>query len=71
MLFKVTHFFLRSDISKANCWDCNFSNIGKSKRRLRDRKTEHFKALTSTNHVSAISDHMTLTSRRLKCQGSR
>ena len=40
--------------------------IGKTKRRLHDRKTEHFKALTSTNHASAIADHMTLTGHRIK-----
>ena len=46
---------------KAGCWDCNAFYIGKTKCRLHDRKTEHFKALTSTNHVSAVADHMTLT----------
>ena len=28
---------------RANCWDCNDFYLGKTKRRLRDRKTEHFK----------------------------
>ena len=32
-------------IYRANCWDCNGFYIGKTKRRLHDRKTEHFKAL--------------------------
>ena len=32
---------------RANCWDCNDFYIGKTKRRLRDRKSEHFKALTT------------------------
>ena len=31
--------------------------LEKTKRRLQDRKTGHFKALTSTNHASAIADH--------------
>ena len=33
---------------------------------MQDRRTEHFKALTSTNHASAIADHMTLTGHRIK-----
>ena len=53
-------------VYKASCWDCNSFYIGKTKRRLHDRKTEHFKALTSTNHASAIADHMTLTGHRIK-----
>ena len=35
-------------IYKASCWDCNDFYIGKTKRRLNDRKTEHFKALFET-----------------------
>ena len=31
---------------RANCWDSNDFFIGKTKRRLRDRKTEHFNPLT-------------------------
>ena len=33
-------------IYKANCWDFKDFYIGKTKRRLHDRKTEHFKALS-------------------------
>ena len=40
--------------------------IGKTKRRLHNRKTEHFKALTSNSHSSAIADHMTQTDHRIK-----
>ena len=36
------------------------------KRRLRDRKTEHFKALTTNCHESAIADHVFLTNHRIK-----
>ncbi|CAH3025977.1 unnamed protein product, partial [Porites evermanni] len=37
----------RSKVSyKACSWDCNDFYIGKTKRRLHDRKTEHFKCLT-------------------------
>ena len=39
---------------------------GKTKRRLHDRKTEHFKALTSNSHSSAIADHMTQTGHKIK-----
>ena len=41
-------------------------DIGKTKRRLRDRKTEHFKALTTNCHESAIADHVFLTNHRIK-----
>ena len=48
---------LRSKVVyRANCWDCNDFYIGKTKRRLRDRKTEHFKALT-TNCLIMLWDH--------------
>ena len=36
------------------------------KRRLHDRKTEHFKAITSNCHASAIADHITSTGHNLK-----
>ena len=48
-------------IYKASCWDCNDSYIGKTKRRLHDRKTEHFKALVKNDHTSAIADHVKTT----------
>ena len=38
---------------KASCWDCDDFYIGKTKRRLHDRKTEHFKALTKNCQASA------------------
>ena len=37
-------------IYRANCWDCNGFYIGKTKRRLHDRKTEHFKALAKNDY---------------------
>ena len=40
--------------------------IGKTKRRLHDRKMEHIKALTSNSHSSAIADHITQTGHRIK-----
>ena len=33
---------------------------------MHDRKTEHFKALTSNSHSSAIAEHMTQTGHRIK-----
>ena len=40
--------------------------IGKTKRRLRDRKTEHFKALSTNCHESAIADHVFYTNHRIE-----
>ena len=37
---------------KASCWDCQDFYIGKTKRRLHDKKTEHFKAITNTCHMA-------------------
>ena len=60
----------RSQLSKvlykASCWDCQDFYIGKTKRRLHDRKTEHFKGIRSTCHASAIADHVTSTGHNLK-----
>ena len=53
-------------IYKASCWDCQDFYIGKTKRRLHDRKTEHFKAITRKSHASAIADHVTSTGHHLK-----
>ena len=57
---------MSKDVHKASCWDCQDSYIGKTKRRLHDRKTEHFKAITSDCHASAIADHVTSTGHNLK-----
>ena len=38
----------------------------KPKRRLHDRKTEHFKALTKSCQASAIADHITSTGHNIK-----
>ncbi|KAL9968402.1 hypothetical protein ACROYT_G026776, partial [Oculina patagonica] len=51
---------------KASCWDCDDVYIGKTKRRLHDRKTEHFKALTKCEHPSAIADHIKTTGHNIK-----
>ena len=48
------------------CWDCNDFYIGKTKRRLHDRKTEHFKALINGHNTWALADHVTSTGHSLK-----
>ena len=48
------------------CRDCNDFNIGKTKRRLHDRKTQHFKALINSHRASVLADHVTLTGSSLK-----
>ena len=53
-------------IYKAGCWDCNDFYIGNTKRRLHDRKTEHFKALLKDDHSSAIADHVKNTGHNIK-----
>ena len=52
---------------RAACWDCNDLYIRKTKRRLHDRKTEHYKALINGHHTSALADHVTSTGHSLKC----
>ena len=51
-------------VFKAGCWDCNDVYVGKTKR---DRKTEHFKALTKRGHLSAVADHINTTGHYIKC----
>ena len=41
--------------------------IGKTKRRLHDRKSEHFKALAKNDNTSAIADHVKATGHNIKC----
>ena len=48
-------------IYKVGCWDCDGFYVGKTKRRLHDRKTEHFKALAKSANSSAIVDHVKAT----------
>ena len=50
---------------KASCWDCQDSYIGKTKRRLHDRKTEYFKSITSS-YAAAIADHVMSTGHNFK-----
>ncbi|CAH3125349.1 unnamed protein product [Porites lobata] len=52
-------------VYKASCRDCQDFYIGKTKRKLHDRKTEHFKAITRNGHRSAIAEHVTSTGHNL------
>jgi len=40
--------------------------IGKTKRRLHDRKTKHFKAPAKSDHSSASADHVKTTGHNIK-----
>ena len=53
-------------VYKASCWDCQEFYIGKTKRRLHDRKTKHFKSITRSNHSSAIVDRVKSTGYNMK-----
>ena len=56
----------RKFVYKASCWDCDAFYFGKTKRRLHDRKTEHFKALTQIGHASAVAEHSISTGHNIK-----
>ena len=70
ILIILADSFSRSQRSKvmyrANCRDCNSLYVGKTKRRLHDRKTKHFKALTQDCHASALADHVISTGHNIK-----
>ena len=53
-------------IYRANWCDCNRFFSGKTKRRLHDRKTEHFKALAKNDNTSAIADYVKDTGHNIK-----
>ena len=53
-------------VYKASCWDCNDFYIGKTKRRLHDKKTEHFKALTQIAQASTVAEHSISTDHKIK-----
>ena len=58
---RLNHSLKSKVVYKASCWDCDDFYIGKTKRRLHDRKTGHFKALSKNCQTSAIADHITST----------
>ena len=53
-------------VFKASCWDCGSFYVGKTKQRLYDMKTEHFKTLTQNCHASAVADHVISTGHNIK-----
>ena len=63
---RLNHSQRSNVVYKACCWYCNDFYIGKTKRRLHDRKTEHFKSLTKNDHSSAIANHVAATGRSIK-----
>ena len=63
---KLSRCFMSKVVYKASCWDCDDFYIGKTKRRLHDRKTEHFNALTNNGQFSAIANHITSTGHNIK-----
>ena len=50
----------------AHCWGCDSFYVRKTKGRLHDRKTKHFKALTQGCHASALADHVISTGHNIK-----
>jgi len=54
-------FQLAKVVYKASCWDYQDFYIEKTKRRLHDRKTKHFEAISSSCHASAVADRVTST----------
>ena len=63
-------YFLVGYFSHHVLWPRNLvlslSRDGKTKRRLHDRKTEHFKALAKNDNTSAIADHVKATGHNIK-----
>ena len=53
-------------IYKTSCWDYNDFYFGKTKRRLHDRKTEHFEALSKRDHSCTNADHVKTTDHDIK-----
>ena len=53
-------------VYKASCWDCDACYIGKTKRRLHDRETEQYKALTQIGHASVVAKHSISTGHNIK-----
>ena len=54
--------------NKASCWDCQDFYIGQTKRRLHDRKTEHFKLKLLRAAITPLvyADHITSTGQKMK-----
>ena len=63
---RINHSLQSRLIYRANCRDCTGLYIGKTKRRLHDRKTEHFKGPAKNDNTSAIADHVKNTGHNTK-----
>ena len=63
---KLNHSLKSKVVCEASCWDCDDFYIGQMRRRLNDRKTEHFKALTKSVQLLAIADHIISTGHNIK-----
>ena len=63
---RLSRSLMSKGVYKASCWNCDDFYIGKTKSRLHDRKTEHFKVLTKDCHTSAIADHISSTGHNIK-----
>ena len=59
-------YFWRYPRVETGAHHCNDFYISKTRRRLHDRKTEHFKALVKNGHTSAIADHVKTTGHNIK-----
>ena len=53
-------------IYKTSCWTTMILTLGETKRRLHDRKTEHFEALSKRDHSCTIADHVKTTDHDIK-----
>ena len=68
----LNYNFSKHQQFKASCWGCNDFYIGKTKRRLHDRKTEHFKALPDMARTARLQrGGGGLTSNALACVNQR
>ena len=66
--FIFKHSFSSETIIVRDSFTANITkhSIGKTKRRLHDRKTEYSKALAKSDHSSAIADHVKTTGHDIK-----
>ena len=62
----LCQYRIRDNIKFCYC-DHEEFYIGKAKRKLHDRKIEHFKALAKSDHLLAIADDVKTTGHNIKC----
>ena len=66
LFFPYSRYQRSKVVYRASCWDCDSFYVSKTKRRLHDRKTVHFKALTQHCHGSALANHVISTGHNIK-----